>query len=81
MDVSQIILDAVRREVSRQLSDVRQVRWATVTSTSPFTVTLPGDSEAVPVAAIDGYTPTVGATCVLLKVGTRLWAIGERDLT
>lgn len=78
MDVAELILDAVRREVSRQLSDVREVRWGTVSTASPLEVTFPGDSEAVPVSAIDGYSPTAGATVVLLKVGRRWWAIGEK---
>ena len=81
MNVSDLILDAVRREVARQLSEVREVRWGTVETASPLTVTLPGDTATVGVSAVDGFTPTVGATVVLLKVGNRLWAIAERDLT
>ena len=78
MDISQVILDAVRREVARQLADVRQVRWATVTAVSPLTVTFPGDSAAVPVGRLDSYTPTVDDTAVLVKAGTRWIAIGDK---
>ena len=78
MDVAALILDAVRREVSRQLRGAREVTWGTVTQASPLRVRLRGDSDDVSVAAIDGFTPTLGARVVLLKVGNRLWAIGER---
>ena len=82
MNVPDLILDAVRREVARQLADVREVRWGTVDTVSPLMVTMPGDTASIPVSAVDGYTPTAGAKVVVLKVGKRgLWAIGERDLT
>ena len=78
MNVSDLILDAVRREVARQLSEVRQVRWATVTTASPLTVTFPGDTAAVAVGRLDSYTPTVDDTAVLVKAGTRWLAIGAK---
>ena len=78
MDVSQLILDVVAREVARQLSDVRQVRWASVSVADPLTVTFPGDTAAVSVGRLDSYTPTVGDTAVLVKAGTRWVAIGAK---
>lgn len=80
MDVADLILEAVRHEVDRRLAEVLQVRFGKVETSSPLTVTLAGDSAASPVKPVDGFVATVGATVVLLKVGSKWWAVAERDI-
>lgn len=74
-----VLRDAIAAEVSRQLPR-SEVLYGTVTDVDPLTVTLRGDTAPIPARPVDGYTPTVGATAVMLRVGQAVWAIAERGL-
>lgn len=76
MSPVEMLLDSVRREVGRQVSDERVVKWATVKSLSPLRVVLPGDSATVRVGIVGGYVPAVGDRTALLKVGGGWFAAG-----
>ena len=73
MDVSDLIAEAVEREVSRQLKDATKVGWGTVTQVSPLRVRRPGDTVGTRVGRVDSYTPTVDDRVVLVKVGRTRW--------
>lgn len=73
MDLSRMLLDTVDRAVARQGPTVL---FGEVAVASPLTVTLAGDTSAVPVSRLASYTPTVTDTVVLLHVGSRWVAIG-----
>jgi len=70
-----MLLDVIDRRVARQTPAA--AGFAEVTTVGPLTVTFPGDSTAVPMSALSGYSPTVGDTAVLLKVGSRWVAVGS----
>lgn len=69
-----VLLEVIDRRIARR--DVPAAGFAEVTTDSPLTVTFPGDSAAVPMSRLSSYTPTVGETAVLLRVGSRWVAIG-----
>ena len=75
----EMLLDAVRREVARQVSDERVVKWGTVKSLTPLRVLLPGDTTSVRVGIVGSYVPTVGDRVALLKVGAGWFAAGVLD--
>lgn len=72
--VPELLLDVVDARVAAGVPST--ARFAEVSQTSPLTVTFLGDTSAVAMARLDSYSPTLGDTAVLLKVGTRFVAIG-----
>jgi len=75
MSVSDVLLEVIDSRIRRASKPA--VMFAEVDTASPLTVTFPGDTAAVPVSRLDSYTPTIGDTAVLLRVGTRFVAIGD----
>lgn len=75
MGVPDVLLEVIDRRIAKSIKPA--TRFAAVTTASPLTVTFPGDTGAVPMSRLASYTPTTGATVVLLRVGTRFVAIGE----
>ena len=74
MGVPDVLLEVIDRRISRAMRPGS--RFAEVTATSPLMVEFPGDTESVRVPRLGGYSPTVGDTVILLRVGTRFVAIG-----
>jgi hypothetical protein len=74
MGTPDVLLEVIDRRIGRAVRP--GAVFATVASTSPLTVTFPGDSSAVPVSREKTYTPVFGETAVLLRVGTRWVAVG-----
>lgn len=58
-------------------SDGRDIDAATVTATSPLRVRFPGETAAVTVARTSGWTATVDAIVVTVRVGSGWVAIGQ----
>ena len=75
MGVSDVLLDVIDARVRRGARP--DGGFAAVTTAAPLTVTFPGDTAAVPLSRLASYTPTIGDTAVLLRVGTRWVAIGS----
>ena len=72
----EVLLAAVDRKIAGAAK--REVWFAEVAAVSPLTVTFPGDTAAVAVGRLSSYTPSVGDTAVVVKVGTRWLAIGAK---
>ena len=70
----ELLLEVIDRRIARRTVPV--AGFAEVTTASPLQVTFPGDTAAVPMSRLASYSPTVGDTAVLLKVGSRWVAIG-----
>ena len=74
MGVPDVLLDVVDGRVARATKPA--ARFAEVTGTSPLLVEFPGDTESVRVSRLSSYSPSIGQTAILLRVGTRFVAIG-----
>ena len=74
MSVSKVLFEAIDSRILR--ASKPGAAFAQVDVASPLTVTFPGDTVAVPVSRLSSYSPTVGDTAILLRVGTRFVALG-----
>ncbi len=51
--------------------------WATVTATSPLTVTLDGSATAVPAVVLSSYTATLSDRVAVVRLGSSLLVLGK----